>query len=217
MWRSLVLFVLSGFAVLPGLCQNASSVLENALSSVVTVAVFKPQELKQILGTRGNVPFSEDAYRKALDMSGAKSSRSGFLIRKNNKTYVVTNAHVIENASASPGSLFIYTIDQQRHEAKVVGGDNLYDLAVLEFVQPPATRFAALTFRKTEARIGERVYAIGNPLGEYPYTVTDGIISAKNRARGAILENSGSCKPRPPPFGEIAAGHWWMPLVRFWE
>lgn len=176
--------LLIGFFSLKSVAQDAADVLENSLGAVVTVAVFKTQEIKQILGTRGGAPFSEDAYRKALDMSGATSSGSGFLVRKNNKTYIITNAHVIEGASSVSGSLYVYTINQQKYEVKVVGGDNLYDIAVLEFVQPPATAFPALAFRKTEARVGERVYAIGNPLGEYPYTVTDGIISAKNRVRG---------------------------------
>jgi serine protease DegQ len=46
-------------------------------------------------------------------------------------------------------------------------------------------------FKTEEPRLGESVYAIGNPLGEYPYSVSDGIISAKNRVRGSYTGKFG--------------------------
>jgi hypothetical protein len=48
-----------------------------------------------------------------------------------------------------------------------------------------------VSFTTKEPRIGEKVFAIGNPLGEYPYTVSDGIISAKNRVRDGITGKFG--------------------------
>jgi S1-C subfamily serine protease len=161
--------------------------LEKSLAGVVTVGIYKVQGASKILGMRGGDPekISDVAYQKALDMSGASGSGSGFIIEKNGKLYVITNAHVIESASDEAGSIFVYTIDRQKYEVKIVGGDNFYDIAVLEFVQtPPKDKIAIMRFRQSEARIGEGVYAIGNPLGEYPYTVTNGIVSAKNRVRG---------------------------------
>ena len=64
-----------------------------------------------------------------------------------------------------------------------MGGDSFYDLAVLEFIDVPGNEVAPLEFRSEDIHVGDKVFAIGNPLGEYPYTVTDGIISAKNRVR----------------------------------
>jgi hypothetical protein len=46
-------------------------------------------------------------------------------------------------------------------------------------------------FRNAEARIGEQVFAIGNPLGDFPYTVTQGIIGGKNRVRGGMTGKFG--------------------------
>lgn len=165
-----------------------SDVLENVLTSVVTVSVEKTSETKQILGFRGE---SDVAYEKILDLSNSKGSGSGFVIEKNGKKYVVTNAHVIEDAEETAGSIFIYTINRTKYEAKVIGGDSFYDIAVLEFVNTPGTEVKPITFAAKEPRIGEQVYAIGNPLGEYPYTVSEGIISAKNRVRDGLTGKFG--------------------------
>lgn len=49
-----------------GFGQTPSDMLEEILPSVVTVGVFKTQDLKQILGARGDASVSEVAYRKVL-------------------------------------------------------------------------------------------------------------------------------------------------------
>ncbi|KPK84310.1 MAG: hypothetical protein AMS27_10340 [Bacteroides sp. SM23_62_1] len=156
--------------------------LENVLSSVITVGVHKTDFAKQTLGFRGT-GVAEVAYEKALDMAGVVTSGSGFVIMKNGKKYVVTNAHVIENALDEEGSIYIYSINRTRYEVRVLGGDSFYDIAVLEFVDTPGPEITTIKFKADEPRLGETVYAIGNPLGEYPYSVSDGIISAKNRVR----------------------------------
>ncbi|MBN2521107.1 MAG: serine protease [Bacteroidales bacterium] len=163
--------------------QSISEILENSLSSVVTVAVYEKSYAKKSLGFRGE-KVSDIAYKKALDMAGAVGSGSGFAIQRNGKKFIITNAHVIEIASDNPGSIYVFTINRNKYEVKIVGGDSFYDIAVLEFVDQPGSELTTIDFKKEESRIGETVYAIGNPLGEYPYSVTNGIISAKNRVRG---------------------------------
>jgi S1-C subfamily serine protease len=160
--------------------QTNSDMLEGILPSVVTVGVYKTQVLKQILGSRGDASVSEVAYRKALNMAGVQTSGSGFILQKKGKLYVITNAHVIENASTETGSIKIFTFDRQQYEATLIGGDNFYDIAVLEIKQTPINT-KSVQFRNTETRIGEPVFAVGNPLGRHPYSVMNGIISAKNR------------------------------------
>lgn len=83
--------------------------LEKALGSVVTVAVYETENTMKPLGFRGD--NAEMAYAKALDLTGSKGSGSGFFIQRNGKTYVVTNAHVIQNASDADGSIFVYSIN----------------------------------------------------------------------------------------------------------
>lgn len=166
-----------------------SDVLENVLTAVVTVTVEKTEQTKQILGFRGN---AEDlAYERILDLSDAKGSGSGFVIEKNGKKYVITNAHVIEEASEKSGSIFVYSLNRTKYEVRIVGGDSFYDIAVLEFLTTPGEEIKAIVFAAKEPRIGEQVYAVGNPLGEYPYTISEGIISAKNRVRGGLTGKFG--------------------------
>ena len=164
--------------------------LENVLKGVVTVAVYQTDAAMKPMGFRG-AP-SDMAYSKVLDLTGAKESGSGFIINYNNKNYIITNAHVVQNASSQNGSIYVFTISYKKYAVKIVGGDTFYDLAVLEFTDDvPANEITALQFETNEARLGEQVYAIGNPLGDYPFSVSDGIISAKNRIRGGITGKFG--------------------------
>ncbi len=168
--------------------QKTPDMLEKVISSVVTVAVYKTSDTKQALGFRGN---ADKAYERILDLSGSKSSGSGFVIERNGKKYVITNAHVVENASDQSGALYVFSINRSKYAVKIVGGDSFYDLAVLEFIDKPGSEIETVEFRGDEARVGEKVFAVGNPLGEYPYTVTDGIVSAKNRVRGGVTGKFG--------------------------
>jgi len=192
MKRTIIFLMIIVFALGSTIAQTTtpsiSDVLENVLTSVVTVSVEKASDTKQILGFRGE---SDVAYEKILDLSNSKGSGSGFVIDKNGKKYVITNAHVIEDAEETSGSIFIYTINRTKYEARVVGGDSFYDIAVLEFVKTPGAEVKPITFSTKEPRIGEPVFAVGNPLGEYPYTVSEGIISAKNRVREGLTGKFG--------------------------
>jgi len=171
--------------------QNSPAVkmVDYALSGVVTVAVYQTDVAMKPMGFRGN--SNELAYSKALDLTGAKGSGSGFVVKKNGKLYVVTNAHVVQEAAEADGSIYVYSIGYKKYTAKIIGGDSFYDIAVLEFVDPPGSEITSLKFRTADINVGEQVFAIGNPLGDYPYTVTDGIISAKNRVRGGMTGKFG--------------------------
>jgi S1-C subfamily serine protease len=167
----------------------APTTLENALSAVVTVAVYETDFAKRSLGFRG-AP-ADLAYAKMLDLSGASGSGSGFVIRHGDKLLVITNAHVIEQAADKDGSIYVFSINRGKYKAKVLGGDSFYDIAILEFVDKPGSEITTLDIRTAAAQVGEPVYAIGNPLGEYPYSVSEGIISAKNRVRGGLTGKFG--------------------------
>jgi S1-C subfamily serine protease len=189
-YRGILPVMLILFPFITGYTQTPSDMLENVLSSVVTVGVHKTDYAKKTLGFRGSA-LSEIAYEKALDLAGAVTSGSGFVIEKNGKKYVITNAHVIENALDEEGSIYIYSISRKKYAARVLGGDSFYDIAVLEFIDTPGPEITTVKFKVEESRLGETVYAIGNPLGEYPYSVSNGIISAKNRVRGSYTGKFG--------------------------
>ena len=97
---------------------------------------------------------------------------SGFVIDANG--YLLTNNHVVA------GSLTIKVLlnDGREFAARILGRDESYDLAVLKI---EASGLKALQFGDSEkVQVGDPVIAIGSPLG-LSGTVTQGIISAKNR------------------------------------
>ncbi|HEY8392318.1 MAG TPA: trypsin-like peptidase domain-containing protein [Capillibacterium sp.] len=104
---------------------------------------------------------------------------SGFIVRPDG--YVVTNYHVIENAD----KITVNLRGGKKYEAKVVGADKKYDLAILKI---NATNLPYLELGDSDAlQIGQWVVAFGNPYGLHE-TVTTGIISALNRSLSSTDE-----------------------------
>ena len=109
-----------------------------------------------------------------------QSSGSGFIVDAS-RGYIVTNNHVVENVrDAGPGAAFdVVFSDNRKVDAKLVGRDQLTDLAVLQ-VSAQNLKAAMLGDSDT-VPVGSTVVAIGSPLGEFQNTVTAGIVSAKGR------------------------------------
>jgi putative serine protease PepD len=104
--------------------------------------------------------------------SDGGGSGSGFVISSNG--YLLTNNHVIADADA----ITVLLNDGREFLAKILGRDESYDLAVLKI---QATGLKALQFGDSDkVQVGDSVIAFGSPLG-LSGTVTQGIISAKNR------------------------------------
>lgn len=89
--------------------------------------------------------------------------------------YIITNNHVIEDAS----TVTVYTTNGTKYAAEVIGSDAESDLAVLKVEAEGLTH--ALFGDSSKLVVGEEVVAIGNPLGNLGGTVTNGIISALAR------------------------------------
>ncbi|HYH26645.1 MAG TPA: trypsin-like peptidase domain-containing protein [Blastococcus sp.] len=93
--------------------------------------------------------------------------------------YVLTNNHVVADAGQG-GTVQVRTADGTLYDAEVVGTDPAYDLAVLRL--DGAQDLTPATFADSDAvQVGDVAVAIGAPLG-LSNTVTDGIISATDRA-----------------------------------
>ena len=102
-------------------------------------------------------------------------SGSGSIIDKNG--YVLTNVHVVNNAS----KIYVSLSDGIQFEAKIVGLDKDSDLAVIKFDPPEGMQLKTIPFGdSTKLKVGQRVIAIGNPYG-LDRTMTTGIISALGR------------------------------------
>lgn len=120
-------------------------------------------ELQKFMGLRSLVP--ETVKQQYLG--------SGVILT--NDGYIVTNFHVVQYAS----QIMVALWGGQLLEAKIIGSDQVTDLAILKVEAVGLTPAVFADSDKT--RIGDVVMAIGNPYG-LSQTVTSGIISAKGRS-----------------------------------
>lgn len=108
--------------------------------------------------------------------SGAVSG-SGFIISSDG--FIVTNYHVISYAAEQGFTLTVMMHNGESYPAKIIGYEPDNDLAVIKV---DATGLSAVNLGSNDTmKVGEEVYAIGNPLGELDYTMTSGIVSALDR------------------------------------
>lgn len=135
------------------------------------------------LTTSQVVELVEDSVveiRTEILSSGSNSSESltegagsGVVLKQDG--YIVTNAHVIDDAK----NIKVKLHNGDEYAANLVGKDEKEDIAVIKI---NANGLTPITFGDSqELKVGERVIVIGNPLGTLGGSVTDGIISAINR------------------------------------
>jgi serine protease Do len=96
--------------------------------------------------------------------------------------YLLTNHHVVEGA----GAVRVHLNDGRILPARYLGGDHMSDLAVLRIDASDLSPFR--WGNSDDVRIGQRVIAVGNPLG-LQETVTQGIISGKGRRASSEAAN----------------------------
>ena len=102
------------------------------------------------------------------------SSGSGFVITQDG--YIVTNHHVVASASSVKVTMY----DGKEYSAAVVGSDSDYDVAVLKV---ETTGLQPVTLgNSADVNVGDTVLAIGNPLGELTFSMSQGIVSCCDRA-----------------------------------
>lgn len=105
----------------------------------------------------------------------SQSGGSGIII--DSTGYVLTNYHVVEGAS----KVKVKLTSGNEYEAKLVGGDEKTDIAVIK-IETTEPLHVATIGNSDEVEVGELAVAIGNPLAEELFgTVTAGVISGVNR------------------------------------
>ncbi len=136
-----------------------------------------------------------------------QGSGSGFVVSSDG--FILTNNHVVEGAE----QVTVRLLDRREFKAKVIGTDPSTDVAVLKI---DAKGLPPVALGNSEdARVGEWVLAIGNPLGEgLTFTVTSGIVSAKGRAlQGLPGRGQGSIQDFIQTDAAINPGNSGGPLV----
>ena len=162
---------------------NGTAVIKTADDSGKSVAM-------QTVKTNGTQLTASQVYQNNVDSTvgitteittnyfgyktTAAASGSGFIITDDG--YIVTNHHVIEGANSVKVTLY----DNTQYDAEIVGSDESNDIAVLKI---DASGLTPVTLGDSEAlSVGDNVVAIGNPLGELTFTLTSGVVSAKDRS-----------------------------------
>ncbi|MEG2526804.1 MAG: trypsin-like peptidase domain-containing protein, partial [Oscillospiraceae bacterium] len=121
---------------------------------------------------------TEITYTNFLGMQTTSPiSGSGFIVTSDG--YILTNYHVVKNAHLGGYKVSVVMFDGTSYDAKIVGVEEASDIAVLKI---DATGLSAATLGDSgNMKVGQTVYALGNPLGELNFTLTSGMVSALDR------------------------------------
>ncbi len=147
-------------------------ILDRVTPAVVNIAVLQrsPEEQNPLLRD----PFFRRFFGAPQQQQPQVAAGSGVIVDAKNG-YVMTNAHVVKDAS----QIQITLRDNRRLPAKLVGADPGTDIALVK-VEPQ--RLTQLAFGDSDAlQVGDFVVAIGNPFG-IGQTATSGIVSALGRS-----------------------------------
>lgn len=117
--------------------------------------------------------FMEKFFDQMPQGPNARSSGSGFVI--SNDGYILTNAHVVDDAD----KVIVSLTDGRELRAKVIGSDRRSDVALIKI---KADKLKPVVIGNDEVlEVGEWVLAIGSPFG-FESSATAGIVSAKGRS-----------------------------------
>lgn len=154
---------------------NISDIVEKVSPAIVNI------ETTTVVNSTSDVFFNDPFFRDFFGNNAIRPRQnvqkgigSGFIISDNG--YILTNQHVIDNAS----SIIVHLGNPETtFNAKIVGQDYELDLAILKI--DSNNKFSTLVLGDSNnIRAGDWVVAIGNPYG-LDHTVTVGVISAKGR------------------------------------
>ncbi len=143
--------------------------LSNTAGRVLSAAEVYASNVNSVVGITTQVTTNVWGQQVSAAAAG-----SGFVITQDG--YIVTNYHVIENAT----SIKVQFKNGDTFDARVVGTEEENDVAVLKI---DATGLTPVRLgSSSDLVVGENVVAIGNPLGEMTYSMTGGLVSALDKA-----------------------------------
>ena len=145
------------------------SLLTNVGDKSLTPAQVYELNVGAVVGIRTEATTNVFGQVAAISSSG-----TGFVLTEDG--YIVTNRHVVAEAN----SVSVAMYDGTEYDAEVIGADEMNDVALLKI---EAEGLQTVTIGDTDdIVVGEEVIAIGNPLGELTFTMTQGYISALDRS-----------------------------------
>ena len=160
--------------------ETAVQVSDREVAEITTVRVGGGRELTmpEVYAANVNSVVSINVSATGTNVFGQSvqtaASGSGFAITQDG--YIVTNYHVVEGASSVKVTLY----NGETYDASVIGGDEDYDIAVIKIDVNGLS--PVVLGDSSKIAIGETVAAIGNPLGELTFSMSQGIVSCVDRA-----------------------------------
>ncbi|MBQ9973713.1 MAG: trypsin-like peptidase domain-containing protein [Oscillospiraceae bacterium] len=149
------------------------TMVEQSAGQVLTPAQLYAANVDACVGITVSTTTNVFGYNTTSAATG-----SGFVISTDG--YIITNYHVIEEAAQNSSvPIEVSFQNGDSYKAKLVGGEEDNDIAVLK-IQAEGLKPVALGDSDALV-VGESVYAIGNPLGELTFSLTDGLVSARDR------------------------------------
>jgi S1-C subfamily serine protease len=136
----------------------------------VNVAVYENVN-RSVVNINTKVVRNDNLF--AIEVPGEGAGSGSVLDRVG---HVLTNNHVIDDAREIQVTLH----DGSSYDARLIGKDEITDIAVLKIDAPPESLHPVELGDSTRLKVGQRVFAIGNPFG-LERTLTTGIISSLNR------------------------------------
>jgi putative serine protease PepD len=143
----------------------------NATTAVAGAANATSDVSSMVASTRDSVVTIEISARSGLGLT-ATGSGSGFFVSADG--LILTSYHVIDGAA----QITVLLTDGSSYQARLVSSNPDRDVALLRI---PATGLPALTLASGDLQIGQTVIATGTALGQYPNTVTVGVVSGLDR------------------------------------
>lgn len=181
------------------LCEHSKiiSTIKKVMPTVVSITISKnradvEKELKEMGQADKRGEKTEPAFEIPADKIDADGmvqvgSGSGFIV--DSSGIILTNKHVIAEADAK---YTITTNDGNEYVAKILARDPINDVAILEIKSK--NKLPVITLgNSTSAELGQSVLAIGNALGIFKNTVSQGIVSGLARSVSAQTD------PDSPP------------------
>ncbi len=149
-----------------------TSELKSSIEGVESDLASTSESLAELSAVSGDFSgIIEDAVKGVVSILTDKGQGSGAVYSDDG--YIITNYHVIQNAN----DITVLFSDGLKVNAVFLGADTINDVALLKV---GLTGLYELEFDESSVKIGEKVIAIGNPLG-LSFSVTEGIVSAKGR------------------------------------
>ncbi len=151
-----------------------TEVIESSLPSVVTIGIETTRSTGDQLQLDPFNPFGPFRRIPGREVEIERNIGSGFIVSEDG--LIITNKHVVSENDATYNVL---TNDGDTHQVTDVYQDTLNDLALIKI---DADGLQPLQLGdSSDLKLGQITIAIGTPLGEFPNTVTSGIVSGLGR------------------------------------